>query len=80
MATSGAQPYNMPGGEPSPASHTNEPINLTDDEKAVLSELLEAERAKLLVEIRHTDSRSYKQGLRQRLDIVEKLISRCCQA
>lgn len=78
MGTSGAQPYNMPGGELSSGSQISEPINLTADEKAVLSELLEAERAKLLVEIRHTDSRAYKQGLRQRLDIVEKLISRCC--
>jgi len=80
MGTSGAQPYEVPGGEPSPAKPTTEPINLTADEKAVLSELLEAERAKLLVEIRHTDSRAYKQGLRQRLEIVEALINRCCRA
>jgi len=80
MGTSGAQPYEVPGGAPSPAKPTAEPLSLTADEKAVLLELLEAERAKLLVEIRHTDSRAYKQGLRQRLEIVEALIHRCCRA
>jgi hypothetical protein len=78
MATSTPLPHPEPAREsyePTPGSGL---LKLTADEKAVLSELLEAERAKLLVEIRHTDYRAYRQGLRQRLEIVENLIHRCC--
>lgn len=62
------------------AARAETAIELSADEKAVLSELLEAERAKLLVEIRHTDHRAYRQELRHRLDTVERLLARCCQA
>lgn len=80
MGTTGAQPHNGAVGDFAAPESITGPVNLTADEKALLSELLEAERAKLLVEIRHTDHRAYRQGLRQRLEIVEKLIHRCCGA
>jgi hypothetical protein len=58
-----------------PAIH--EPIKLNSEELAVLNELLESERAKLLVEIRHTDHRVFRDQLRQRQAVVEGLIERC---
>ena len=48
--------------------------NLSSEELAILNELLTAERDRLLVEIRHTDHRSYRDQLRQRLEVVERLI------
>ena len=51
--------------------------DLTSEEIAVLVELLESESAKLLVEIRHTDHRSYRTELRSRLEVVEHLLERC---
>lgn len=59
----------------SPVSH--EPLQLTGHELEIVAELLESERARLLVEIRHTDHRSYRDELRDRLDVVEKLVERC---
>lgn len=52
-------------------------FNLAGEELTVLSELLTAEQARLLVEIRHTDHRSYRDELRRRLAIVERLIETC---
>jgi len=52
-------------------------LNLAGEERAVLNELLETEQARLLVEIRHTDHRSFRENLRRRLDIVERLIEQC---
>jgi hypothetical protein len=48
-------------------------LNLTSEESAILSELLESARIKLLVEIRHTHHRAYRDELRHRLDLVEDL-------
>jgi len=56
---------------------TQEPLNLGADEFSILAELLESERNRLLVEIRHTDHRAYRDQLRARLALVESLISRC---
>jgi hypothetical protein len=56
---------------------THEPLNLPGEELAVLAELLENARAKLLVEIRHTDHRAFRDQLRHRLTLVESLIERC---
>jgi hypothetical protein len=56
---------------------THEPLNLHREEMAVLAELLESERAKLLAEIRHTHHRTFRDELRQRLTLVEGLIERC---
>jgi len=52
-------------------------IQLGAGERTILGELLESERNRLLVEIRHTDHRSYREELRQRLEVVEGLLQRC---
>ena len=51
--------------------------NLTEEELQILTELLESERARLMVEIRHTDHRAYRDELRRKLAIVERLLSEC---
>jgi hypothetical protein len=56
---------------------THELLNLTSEEFAILAELLESARDKLLVEIHHTDHRSFRDQLRQRLALVESLLERC---
>ena len=53
------------------------PLNVAREELTILSELLESERAKLLVEIRHTDHRNFRDELRQRLALVESLLAKC---
>jgi erythromycin esterase-like protein len=58
-------------------STTHEPLNLPSEELAILAELLESARAKLLIEIRHTDHRAFRDELRHRLTLVESLIERC---
>ncbi|HUI79560.1 MAG TPA: hypothetical protein VLY24_16660 [Bryobacteraceae bacterium] len=56
---------------------TNEVVlKFAGEELEVLDELLESERSRLLVEIRHTDHRSYRDELRHRLDVVEHLLER----
>ena len=54
-----------------------EPLNLEGEELALLFEILESAHARLLVEIRHTDHRSFRDELRKRLAIIEQLIQRC---
>lgn len=49
-------------------------LKLAGEELGILDELLESERSRLLVEIRHTDHRSYRDELRHRLDVVEHLL------
>ena len=49
-------------------------FQLAGEELTVLNELLESERLRLMVEIRHTDHRAYRDELRRRLDIVEHLV------
>ncbi len=56
------------------------PLNVAREELSILSELLASERAKLLVEIRHTDHRTFRDELRQRLALVEGLLSKCTTA
>ncbi|MCC7175934.1 MAG: hypothetical protein IT159_12125 [Bryobacterales bacterium] len=56
---------------------TSDRLNLNDEERSVLAGLLTAERDRLLVEIRHTDHRHYRDQLRRRLDVLEGLIARC---
>ena len=55
----------------------HEPLDVDREELAILSELLESERAKLLVEIRHTTHRTFRDQLRQRLRLIEDLAERC---
>lgn len=50
-----------------------ERVNMDSEQVAILHELLESERAKLLIEIRHTDHRSYRNQLKRRLEVVEVL-------
>jgi hypothetical protein len=52
------------------------PLHLNSEELAILSELLESERTRLLVEIRHADHRAFRDVLRHRLGLVEQLIER----
>jgi len=49
-------------------------FQLAGDELTILGELLESERSRLLVEIRHTDHRTYRDELRHRLEVVEHLL------
>ncbi len=56
---------------------TNEPLYLSNEEFAVVMELLEMERAKLSIEIHHTHHRAFRDDLRQRLNLVEELVQRC---
>jgi len=55
----------------------HEPLHLSTEELEILAELLEGARDKLLVEIRHTHHRSYRDELRHRLALVEGLLERC---
>ena len=59
---------------------THAPLDVSGEEPEVLAELLESERVKLLIEIRHTDHRSYRAQLRERLAIVERLEERAKEA
>ena len=52
-------------------------LNLTGEELTVLRQILEAEQARMLVEIRHTDHRSFRDELRRRLALLEHLIEQC---
>jgi hypothetical protein len=52
-------------------------MSINGEEIAILTELLESERARLLVEIRHTDHRLFRDELRHRLTLVEQLAERC---
>jgi hypothetical protein len=52
-------------------------VRLAGEELALLVELLKSESNRLLVEIRHTDHRSYRDELRHRLEIVEHLLENC---
>jgi hypothetical protein len=56
---------------------THEPLNLDGEELATVAELLEEARTKLLVEIRRTDHRRFRDELRHRLTLVERLLERC---
>jgi hypothetical protein len=56
---------------------TLEPLSLDGEERATMTELLDEARTKLLVEIRRTDHRRFRDELRQRLVLVERLLERC---
>lgn len=55
---------------------TQESLSLNSEERAILAELLESEQTKLLVEIRHTQHRPFRDQLRRRLTLVETLVER----
>ena len=52
-------------------------ISVDSDERELLRELLDIEQDRLLVEIRHTDHRNYREQLRRRLQIIERLQEHC---
>ena len=54
---------------------TLQPV-LTEAEWNVVLELLIHQRRDLLVEIRHTSTRKYRDELRERLQIVEEILQR----
>jgi hypothetical protein len=60
-------------------STTLEPLNLEGEQLTLVLEILESAQARLLVGIRHTDHRSFRDELRHRLTVVEQLIARCPQ-
>ena len=49
-------------------------FQLAGEELSVLNELLESERLRLMVEIRRTDHRVFRDQLRRRLELVEHLL------
>jgi hypothetical protein len=51
-------------------------FQVAGEELVILTELLESDRSRLLVEIRHTDHRAYRDELRHRLEVVEHLLER----
>ena len=50
---------------------SHEPLNLYSEELAVLAAVLESERVTLLMAIRHTHHRSFRDELRHWLALVE---------
>ena len=58
-------------------STTHHTLSVSSEELAVLAELLETARAKLVIEIRHTDHRAFRDELRKRLKVVEALAEYC---
>ena len=60
-------------------STTHDTLSLTREELQILGELLASHRAELLIEIRHTNSLAFRDELRHRLTIVEKLSQRCAE-
>ncbi len=49
---------------------------LSEAEWALIMELLDHERVKLLTEIRRTDTMAFRQGLRERLDMVDRILAK----
>lgn len=54
---------------------TTQPM-LSEQEWSLVMQLLEAERHELPVEMRHADSKSYKDALEERRTMVEDLVQR----
>jgi hypothetical protein len=54
-----------------------EPLDIEGEQLALLLELLESAHARMLVGIRHTDHRIFRDELRHRLTLVEQIIERC---
>jgi hypothetical protein len=51
-------------------------LNVSDVELSVLLEMLDQQKSQLLVETRHTDTRSFRVDLQQRLAVVDSLLER----
>jgi len=48
-------------------------LNLTDKERDYLLELLETNHRELIREINHTDNLNYREMLKQRLEILDRI-------
>jgi TnpA family transposase len=48
-------------------------ISVTDSERELLLELLESRHTSMLHELHHTDTHDYKQFLKAKLELLEKL-------
>jgi hypothetical protein len=48
-------------------------ISVTDSERELLLELLESRYTSMLHELHHTDTRDFKQFLKEKLELLEKL-------
>ena len=57
-------------------SETGVTLTLSEEERALLSEILEERHRALLREIWHTDSRDFKVSLQEREKVMESLLSR----
>jgi hypothetical protein len=51
-------------------------IELTETEVNLLKELLHGDRARLLLEIAHTDRREMRDGLKKREEVLETLTAK----
>ena len=51
-------------------------LDITDAERDYLLELLETKRSDMLHELHHTDTLDYKEMLRRRVELVERLRSK----
>jgi len=51
-------------------------LALSKPEVDLILELLESEQKELLIEIRHTDNKIFRAGLKERLAVVESLVLR----
>jgi len=51
-------------------------LDITDEERDYLLELLEARGKEMLHELHHTDAREYKEVVRRRIELVEGLRSK----
>ncbi len=57
-------------------TETSVSLTLTDEERALLSEILEERHRALLHEIWHTDHRDFKFALQKKEKVLEVLLSR----
>ena len=51
-------------------------LNITDQERVLLLELLEAKNTAMLHELHHTEARDYRDCVKQRIDLLEGLKSK----
>ena len=51
-------------------------LEITGEEKEILSEVLQSTHQQMLHELHHTDTVDYKELLKRRVDIVEGLIQK----
>lgn len=51
-------------------------LEITEQERALLLELLEAKNTAMFHELHHTDAREYREYVRRRMDLLEGLKAR----